>query len=340
MPDTTTPDTTATELHTFASAANAALRRSLTERPEVLVYGEDVALPGGVFGVTKGLRAEFGERVFDTPISESAILGSAVGAAVMGMRPVVEIMWSDFLFVAFDQIVNQASNVRYLSRGALAAPLTIRTQQGMSDGACAQHSQSVEAMLLHIPGIRLAMPATAQDAYDLLLAAVWSDDPTVVIENRTLYFGDRSPIRVGGEPEQPGRASIVRRGADLTLVTWGAMRHVALGAAEVLAPLGFDIEVIDARWLSPFDWETVTESVNRTSKLAVLHEATRTGGFAGEVILGVQERRARLTHVPLRITTPDVRVPAAPDLMASLRPSSNSVARAIADYLTAIAVAP
>ncbi|CAN5579910.1 alpha-ketoacid dehydrogenase subunit beta [soil metagenome] len=334
MPDTLMPGTL--EKLTFAAAANAALRRSLTERPEVIVYGEDVALPGGVFGVTKGLQAEFGDRVFDTPISEAAILGSAIGAAMMGARPVVEIMWSDFMFVAFDQVINQASNVRYLSRGSVTAPLTIRTQQGMSDGACAQHSQSVEALLLHVPGIRVAMPSTAQDAYDILLSAIWTDDPTVVIENRTLYHGDRSEVSTGGPVEEPGRAHIVRPGSDLTLVTWGAMRHIAVEAAESLVPLGFEIEVIDARWLSPFDYDTVVDSVNRTSKLAVLHEATRTGGFGAEVIVGVQERGARLTHVPLRIATPDVRVPAATSMMSTLRPSAASVARSISSYLTAL----
>lgn len=319
---------------TFAAAANAALRRSLQERPEVIVFGEDVGVPGGVFGVTKGLRKEFGSRVFDTPISESAILGSAVGSGMMGLRPVVEIMWSDFMFVAFDQIVNQASNVRYLSRGTVTAPLTIRTQQGMAPGACAQHSQSIEAMLLHTPGIRVAMPSTPQGAYDLLLSAIWSEDPTVVIENRTLYHGAKATVRLGGPIDPPGRAEVVRPGNDLTLVTWGAMRRVALDAAESLARSGLGVEVIDVRWLSPFDYTTVCESVSRTGRLAVLHEATRTGGFAGEVILGVQERGARLAQTPLRITTPDVRVPAAPSMMNALRPSQGSVARSIEEYLT------
>lgn len=321
---------------TFATAANTALRRSLVERSDVLVYGEDVAIPGGVFGVTKGLKSSYPDRVFDTPISESAILGSAVGAAMLGARPVVEIMWSDFMFVAFDQIINQAANVRYLNRGAVRAPLTIRTQQGMAPGACAQHSQSVEAMLLHVPGIRVAMPSTPQDAHDLLLAAIWHDDPTVVIENRTLYHGDKVQLDASRPIETPGRAEIVRPGTDLTLVTWGAMRHIATAAADGLARLGHDIEVIDARWLSPFDYDTVCASVGRTKRLAVLHEATRTGGFAAEVILGVQERRAPVTHVPLRITTPDVRVPAAPSMLAGLRPSAESVAGSIAAYLGGI----
>lgn len=321
---------------TFAAAANLALEHELAERADVLVYGEDVAIPGGVFGVTKGLKTKFGSRVFDTPISESAILGSAIGASMMGMRPVVEIMWSDFMFVAFDQVINQAANVRYLSRGEVTAPLTIRTQQGMSAGACAQHSQSVEAILLHVPGIRVAMPSNPQDAYSILRTAIGHDDPTVVIENRTLYHGDKGQVDPSKYRENAFSARVVRPGRDLTVVTWGAMVHEAREASSILETLGIDIEIIDARWLSPFDFDTVLDSVSRTGRLAVIHEATRTAGFAAEVILGVQERHAPLTHVPLRITTPDARVPAAPSLMAELRPSSVSIARAITRYLEGI----
>ena len=194
---------------TYAEAANAALRRALAERQECIVFGEDVALPGGVFGVTKGLHRAYGDRVLDTPISETAMLGAAVGAALMGMRPVVEIMWMDFALVALDQIVNQAANARYVSRGGLSAPLTIRTQQGSQPGACAQHSQSLEALLTHVPGIRVCLPATAQDAYDLLLAAIWCDDPVVVIENRNLYFAGQAR----GRHRRPGALRGRSRGA-------------------------------------------------------------------------------------------------------------------------------
>jgi pyruvate/2-oxoglutarate/acetoin dehydrogenase E1 component len=321
---------------TFATAANLALKHELSARDNMLVYGEDIAIPGGVFGVTKGLQTQFGTRVFDTPISESAILGSAIGAAMMGMRPVVEIMWADFMFVAFDQIINQAANVRYLSRAEVTAPLTIRTQQGMSAGACAQHSQSVEAMLLHIPGISVAMPSNPQDAYDILRTAIALDDPTVVIENRTLYHGVKSAVDVEKKRDDPFSAEIVRKGSDITVLSWGAMVNEVRDATDILQSRGIDVELIDARWLSPFDYSTVCASVKRTGRLAVVHEATRTGGFASEVILSVQERGAPLTHVPLRITTPDVRVPAAPSLMADLRPSASSIARSITQYLEAI----
>lgn len=330
------PESITSAAMTFASAANLALKHELAERDNLLIYGEDVAIPGGVFGVTKGLHTQFGSRVFDTPISESAILGSAVGAAMMGMRPVVEIMWSDFMFVAFDQIINQAANVRYLSQGTVTAPLTIRTQQGMSPGACAQHSQSVEAILLHIPGLAVAMPSNPQDAYDILRTAIALDDPTIVIENRTLYHGAKEPVETNRAHSAPFSATVLTEGSDITVVTWGAMVHEARQAVEVLRPLGIEVELIDARWLSPFDYDTVCASVARTGRLAVIHEATRTGGFAAEVILGVQERGALLTHVPLRIATPDVRVPAAPSLMSELRPSSSSIARSLTTYLEAV----
>lgn len=317
----------------MAEAANHALRRALTERQDTLVYGEDVAAPGGVFGVSKGLVRDFGDRVFDTPISESAILGSAVGASLVGARPIVEIMWADFMLVALDQIVNQAANVRYLSRGTRTAALTVRTQQGMSPGACAQHSQSLEALLLHIPGLRVAIPATAQAAYDLLLAAVWCEDPTIVIENRTLYFMEKEEVVLGTPIQLAGGAVVDVPGTDITLVTWGAMLHVARQASELLDARGFHVEVVDARWLAPFDYKTVSESVRRTRRLAVLHEATRTGGFAAEIITSVLEQGLPLTHVPLRITAPDTRIPAAPSLLTSVRPTAHSVVDRLTQYL-------
>jgi len=183
----------------FGEAVNVALRRALESWPETLLYGEDVARPGGVFGVTRRLHRDFGDRVFDTPISESAIIGSAVGAAMMGRRPIVEIMWIDFTLVGIDQVINQAANVRYVSRGAVRAPITIRTQQGSTPGSCAQHSQSLEALFAHVPGLRVCLPSTAQDAYDLLLSAIACDDPTLVIESRALYNGEHEQVVIGGE---------------------------------------------------------------------------------------------------------------------------------------------
>lgn len=304
----------------YAEAANAALRRALTDLPEVIVYGEDVAKPGGVFGVTKGLHRDYGNRVFDTPISESAILGSAIGAAQFGLRPVVEIMWADFLFVAFDQIVNQAANVRYVSNGRLAAPMTVRMQQGAMAGACAQHSQSIEALIAHVPGIRLCMPATPQDAFDLLLSAINCDDPTVVIENRNLYHGVRTEVRLDGPVQDIGSASIRRPGHDVTLVSWDAAREMELA--------GVDVEVIDLRWLNPVDWDTVSSSVARTGRLVVAHEANTTGGFGAEICTRMAEQGV-LRAAPRRVGLPDTRIPASSALLGSLLPDVPRIMDAI-----------
>jgi acetoin:2,6-dichlorophenolindophenol oxidoreductase subunit beta len=309
----------------YDGAANAALRRALSDCPETILFGEDVALPGGVFGVTKGLQGEFGDRVFDTPISETAMLGAAIGSAIMGRRPIVEIMWMDFTFVAFDQLVNQAANVRYLSRGALAAPMTVRMQQGSQPGACAQHSQCLEALFTHIPGLRVCIPATAQDAYDLLLSAIWCDDPVIVIENRNFYFGKKEPIDVGHPIQSIGGSITRHQGDDATLVTWGSMVHRSLEAAKELADEGIGVDVIDARWLNPFDIDAVLESVNRTGRLAIVHEANLTGGFSSQVVTQVIESGARLVAPPVRHGAPDSRIPAAPSLLSALIPSAASI---------------
>lgn len=310
----------------YGEAVNAALHRLMEELPEALVYGEDVGVPGGVFGVTRGLRKQFGDRAFDTPISESAILGSAVGAAMMGRRPIVEIMWADFSLVALDQIVNQAANVRYVSNGRLSAPLTIRTQQGNAPGACAQHSQCLEALFLHVPGLRVCMPATPQDAYDLLVTAVHCDDPVLVVENRSLYFGPKEEVTVGGQAGPMGGARIRHPGTDVTVVTWGAITQRAIEAAEALAGEGIGAEVVETPWLNPFDTDAVTASVARTGRLAVVHEANVTGGFGAEVVARVTEAGVPRSVPPVRVGTPDTRMPAAPLLAQALVPDATRIA--------------
>ncbi len=313
---------------TYAEAVNAALRHALATDDTVLLYGEDVAKPGGVHGVTRGLHREFGDRVFDTPISESAILGSAIGAAMFGRRPVVEIMWADFLFVAFDQIINQASNVRYVSRGRLTAPITIRTQQGVAPGACAQHSQNVEALLTHVPGIRVAMPANPQDAYDLMLSAIFCDDPTVVIDNRTLYrvkgevATDRPPAPIGG-------SRVVHGGNDVTVVSWGRMVGQAELAARQLAGEGIGTEVLDLRWLNPLDEEGILSSLQRTRRLLVVHEATTTGGLGAEILARAAQSGIGLAAPPQRLGSLDVRMPAARRLIADAVPGADQIAQAV-----------
>jgi pyruvate/2-oxoglutarate/acetoin dehydrogenase E1 component len=322
------PDTETRNLK-YGEAVNAALVRVLTEVEETLVYGEDVAKPGGVFGVTRGLRRRFGDRVFDTPISEAAILGSAVGAAMMGRRPIVEIMWADFSLVALDQLVNQAANARYVSRGVAPAPIVVRTQQGNSPGASAQHSQSLEALFLHIPGLRVVMPWTAQDAYDAIVAAVHGQDPVIVIENRNLYLGEKTEVTTGGEPRAMGWSHLRRRGSDVTVVSWGAVTQKVLEAADGLAASGCDVEVVEPTWLNPLDLDAILTSVSRTRRLVVVHEANVTGGFGAEVVARVAEAGMSLDTPPVRLGTPDMRIPAAPVLAQELIPSTERIAAAI-----------
>ena len=266
----------------YWKAANEALRRALREFPEALLFGEDVALPGGVFGVTRGLHDEFGDRVFDTPISETAMLGAAVGAAMVGRRPIVEIMWADFLFVGIDQLINHAALMFGTCLvGEATAPLTVRTQQGALGASSIQHSRCVEAMLAHVPGLKIALPSSPADAYALLLAGIADDDPVVVIEHRGLYT-------VGGEvlvdqPVEPvGGARIHRHGSDVTIVALSRMLDVSLQAAERLHAEGISCEVIDPRWIVPFDADAVMRSVDRTGRLVIVHEAVRTCGFGAK----------------------------------------------------------
>ena len=314
---------------TYRDALNAALHRAMHAHPETLVFGEDVAAPGGVFGVTRGLADEFGDRVFDTPISENAILGAALGASLVGRRPIVEIMWADFLFVGLDQLVNGAANVRWLTEGRMTAPLTVRTQQGALTSSSAQHSRCVEAMLCHVPGLKVGMPSNPADAYAMLLAAIADDDPAIVIEHRAIY-DQRGEIDADAPVEAAAGARVVRQGADVTVVALSRMVGVALRAAELLAAEGIDAEVVDPRWLSPFDWATVESSIAKTTRLVVVHEAVRTCGFGAEVAALAAERGFwHLDGPVVRITAPDCPKPSAPSLEAVAIPDAERVARGI-----------
>ena len=313
----------------YVKAVNEALRRELSSRPEVVVYGEDVGHAGGIFGATKGLQEEFGQaRVFDTPIAEAAILGSAVGASLEGLRPVVEIMWGDFLLVALDQLVNQAANVRYVSEGRYGAPLVVRTQEGVTPGSCAQHSQSLEALLAHIPGLRVGVPSTAQDAYSMLRAAVADDDPVVLFESRALYQTEQL-VELGGQIEAVGGARVRSDGADLTIISWGRMATRAVEAASRLAEHAVGATVLDLRWLSPLDEEAIAETVSRTKRALIVHEANLTGGFGAEVAARVSERFFLELDAPVRrVGVPDSRIAAAPALQDALVPSVERIAGA------------
>jgi pyruvate/2-oxoglutarate/acetoin dehydrogenase E1 component len=313
----------------YWKAVNEALRRSLTAFPEAILFGEDVAAPGGVFGVTRGLQSEFGDRVFDTPISESAMLGAAVGAAMVGRRPIVEIMWADFLFVGIDQLVNHAALVRYLSRGEATAPLTVRTQQGAVSSSSIQHSRCVEAILAHIPGLKVALPASAGDAYALLVTAVADDDPVIVIEHRGLYQAT-GPVDLDGQVERVGGARVRRAGTDVTIVALSSMVETSLRAAEALAAEGIACEVIDPRWITPFDADTVMRSLDRTGRLVIVHEAVKTSGFGAEIAARAAEEWFWMLDAPVvRVAAPDVPKPSAPVLEAAVLPGVEDVARAV-----------
>jgi 2-oxoisovalerate dehydrogenase E1 component len=319
--------TAATEILTYQRAVNRALRAELAGRPEVLVYGEDVGAAGGIFGVTRGLQKEFGaQRVFDTPISESAIIGSAVGAAMEGMRPVIEVMWGDFLLVALDQLVNQAANVRFINRSALHAPMVLRFQQGVTPGACAQHAQSLEALLAHIPGLKVGVPATPADAYAMTRAAVADPDPCVLAEARELYQIS-GEVRLDAPVEAAAGARCHRSGDALAVITWGPMLARVLAAADQLAEQGQHLSVLDLRWLRPLDDTAIDEVVRACGgRVIVAHEANLTGGFGAEVAARITERHLRELAAPVRrVAAPDIRVPAAPALQQAVIPGVQAI---------------
>lgn len=318
------------ETLSYIQAVNKALRWSLEEVEETVIFGEDVAVPGGPYGATKNLHKDFGSsRIFDTPISETAFLGMALGAAMTGLRPIAEIMYADFIFVAMDQVVNQIANTRYASGGRWGAPLVIRTQQGYSPGSCAQHSHSIEAYIAHTPGIRLAVPSTPNDAYQMVRSAVVSDDPVVVAEARMLY-PVKGEVDLAAPVEEIGGARVVREGTDVTVVTWSRMVSASVEAAELLASEGVSVEVIDLRWLAPLDFESVRVSLAKTGRLVVAHEANMTGGFGAEIAARAasecfSELRARVE----RVAAPDTPIPSAPSLQDAVIPGANDVVEAV-----------
>lgn len=314
----------------YIQAVNSALSWALENRDDTIYVGEDVALPGGPFGATKGLHKKFGSsRIFDTPISETGFLGMALGAAMTGLRPIAEIMYADFAFVAMDQIINQIANVRYASDGRWSAPLVIRMQQGYSPGACAQHSHSVEAYFAHTPGLRIALPSSSDEAYQMLRTAVDCDDPVVVAEARMLY-PTRGEVRVDAPVESIGGARVVRPGSDATVVAWSRMVPAAVQAADQLAADGIDVRVVDLRWLNPLDFDTIAESVALTGRVVIAHEANLTGGFGAEIAARVAADCFGDLRAPVvRVAAPDVPMPAAPSLQAAVVPEAAHVVEAL-----------
>jgi pyruvate dehydrogenase E1 component beta subunit len=320
----------------MGQAVNQALREEMTRDAGVFIAGEGVGV--GIMDnpmlPTFGLLRDFGPgRVKDTPVSEAAIAGLAVGAAAAGLRPVVEIMYNPFFTLASDMIVNHAAKLRYLSGGKSSFPLVVRMKSGAGFGAGCQHSHNLEAWVAHCPGLKVVMPSTPADAKGLLKSAIRDENPVIFIENMMLYF------QPGAVPDEEylipiGKADVKRQGKDVTVVTWSKMLGVALNAATQLSQEGVEVEVVDLRTLAPIDKETVLASVRKTGRLVVLHEANRTGGFAGEISAIVMEEALSSLKAPLRrVTGPDIPVPSSPPLEAFYIPNEEKLISAIREIV-------
>lgn len=320
----------------MGQAVNQALREEMSQDPDVFIAGEGVgvSIHESPMLPTAGLLKAFGpERVRDTPVSEAAIAGLAVGAAEAGLKPVVEIMFNPFFTLASDMIVNHAAKLRYLSGGKSSFPLVVRMKAGAGFGAGCQHSHNLEAWVAHCPGLKVVMPGTPADAKGLLKSAIRDPNPVVFIEDMMLYFVP-GPVPEGEYLIPIGEADIKRQGRDVTLVTWSKMVGTALKAAEELAREGVEAEIVDLRTLVPLDTRTILSSVRKTGRLVVLHEATRTGGFAGEVAAVVMEEAFADLKAPLRrVTGPDIPVPASPPLERFYIPDAAQVVSAVKEIL-------
>jgi pyruvate/2-oxoglutarate/acetoin dehydrogenase E1 component len=311
----------------FRTAIRDALDEELAHDEDVILFGEDIALPGGVWATTPGLRERHGaERVFDTPISELALTGAAFGSAACGKRPVIEIMFGDFLTLAMDGLVNQAAKWWYLSGGQVRVPLVVRSAIGAGGNFGAIHSQTPISWFLGVPGLKIVCPSTPNDAKALLRAAVRDDNPVLFLEHKRLY-ATKGAVDV--EPAEIGSARVVRGGTDVTLVTAMKSVHDALLAAEELDGDGISVEVIDLRTLRPLDMPTVLESVRRTNRLLVVEEGPRTGGWAGEVLSEVAELALEDLDDAWRLTCPDTPIPYSPPLEGAFLPSTAAIAASI-----------
>ncbi len=315
---------------TFATALNHAHILEMERDPNIYVAGEDVGVYGGVFGVTQGLRDRFGEkRVMDTPITESAIVGTAVGAAAVGLRPVIELMFIDFIGVAMDQLYNQAAKMKYMFGGKAKLAMVMRAPFGAGISAAAQHSQCLEAWFMHVPGLKVVMPSTPYDAKGLLISAIRDDNPVVFLEHKILYAAE------GEVPEEAyeiplGKADIKREGSDATVVATALMVNVALGAAEKLAKEGIQVEVIDPRTLSPLDEETILASVRKTHRLVIVHEEVKFAGSGAEIAAIAAEKAFDYLDAPiLRVAGPFTPVPFSPPLEQAFVPNEANVIEAV-----------
>ena len=312
----------------YLEAIRAGLHEEMSRDSSVYLFGEDVAL-GGPFGVTNGLAEAFGKnRVVNTPISEGTVMGLAIGAATAGLRPVVEIMFIDFITLAMDQLVNHAAKLHYVSGGQLKIPLTVRVQCGISGNMGAHHSQSLESWLAHVPGLKVVMPSNSADAKGLLKAAIREDNPVVFIEHRGLYW-TRGQVPEGDHLVPIGKAVVAREGDRLTIVATAKMLATSLEAAEELSSGGISVEVIDPRTLSPLDVGTIVTSVKKTSRLIIIHEAVEQGGIGAEIATQVQQQAFYYLDSPIaRVAAPFAPVPASPALEKYFVPGKDLIIRA------------
>jgi pyruvate dehydrogenase E1 component beta subunit len=320
---------------TYRESLREALREEMQRDPRVFLLGEDIGRYwGGAFKVTEGLAQEFGdERVRDTPISESAIVGAAVGAAITGMRPVAEIMFGDLAALAMDQICNQAAKIRYMFGGQVSCPLVVRTPFGAGVNIASHHSQSLESWFMHVPGLYVAAPSSPYDAKGLLKTAIRGSNPVFFCEHKLLY-----PIE-GEVPEHEyllpfGKADLKKEGADVTLVAISYMVHKALNAAALLQKEGIDVEVVDPRTLTPLDKATITGSVKKTGRLVIVSEDCRTGGVSAEIAALVAEEALDYLDAPIRrVASPDTPIPFSPPLEQFIIPNEQSIIKAVKEVV-------
>jgi pyruvate dehydrogenase E1 component beta subunit len=296
---------------TLVEAINLALARAMADDPDVVVLGEDVGVNGGVFRATVGLQQRFGrDRVVDTPLSELLISGVCVGMAAQGLRPVGEIQFMGFLYPCIDQLVNHASRLRHRTQGRLTCPMVLRTPHGAGIRAPEHHSEATEAMLAHIPGLRVVIPSSPERAYGLLLAAIRDPDPVIFLEPTRIYRAAKGEVEDDGEALPLDLAFVLKEGRDVTLISWGAMVRETSAAADLLAEEGIDAEVIDLATLKPYDEETLLGSLSKTGRCIIVHEAARTGGFGAEIAALIAERGLlSLLAPPMRITGYDTIIP-------------------------------
>jgi pyruvate/2-oxoglutarate/acetoin dehydrogenase E1 component len=320
---------TATTL-TMSEGINLALREALDRPDPIMLLGQDIGAYGGTFGVTRGLWERYGDEVVrDGPLCESGTVGFAIGLAITGVRAVCEIEFFDFVGVAMDQIFNQAAKLHYFTGGKLTVPLVIRTPVVARIGMGPQHSQSLEAWFMHIPGIKVAIPSNAADAYGLMRTALRDRNPVLFVENVRLY-GRRTEVETEGDPIPFGSARVAREGSDVTVVALSGMVDEALVAAERLAERGVSIEVIDPRTIAPLDMDTILDSVRRTMRVVVTHDAHKTGGFGAELSARIMEEAFDSLDAPVeRVASLDVPIPCTPGGIAEVYPSADDVVAAV-----------